>query len=494
MSRFLLAVGFITLGGLLPGEASADKVHSYTFNNATRSVGGIIDSIGGVNGTLIDPAGTYGVIAGGKVDLSRNNGANSDQPGASDPSGIDVGAYIDLPNGFSNSVFATNNAATFEAWITVDQNRNFARIWDFGTSIGGENISNGGNGEYLSLAANGGAGLQFASRESSSNTAIAINQTPAGPVPVGVQSHVVVTIDGNDTSAGPAGTVKLYLNNVAVGSGKIADMLPLDDVANFGSLLPVNQWIGRSQFNNALFDGFYDEFNVYNTALTPAEIDASFVAKPAPFNGPKVSIDRSSGVVTLFNDTGNAQSLTAFSITSGALALDPSGLAPIAGWTTTSTTDGQVSQSGGTPMAIDATGFSLGTVWTRAPFQDLSLEFTLQGGGTGFAAVTYTGDPVLRSDFNLDGVVNLSDYATFLANSYKPVTAPKIDAYFLGDLDGDLDVDSNDFRLFKADFLAAGNALGALAAFEAAAVPEPSSVLLAISAAAATAVAVRRRR
>jgi hypothetical protein len=277
-----------------------------------------------------------------------------------------------------------------------------------------------------------------------------------------------------------------------VGSGKVADMLPVDNVANFGTLLPVNQWLARSQFNDPLFDGFIDEFNAYNTALTPTEISAAFAAGPTPFVGPRVSVDRNTGVVTLLNDTGNPQSLTAFKITSGALALDPTGLAPIAGWTTNSTTDGLVSQTGGPAKPIDATGFSLGTVWTRAPFEDLALEFTLQGGATGFAAVTYTGTAIKRSDFNLDGLVNLLDYDTLLANTYKTVTVPKIDAYFLGDLDGNLVIDRNDFRLFKADFLAAGNAASALTA-AGSAIPEPSSVLLALCGVVALAKARRLR-
>ena len=48
--------------------------------------------------------------------------------------------------------------------------------------------------------------------------------------------------------------------------------------------------------------------------------------------------------------------------------------------------------------------------------------------------------------------------------------------YALGDLDGDLDVDGSDFRLFKEGFLAGGGSLAALQG--AISVPEPSSLAL----------------
>ncbi|QDU89227.1 hypothetical protein Pla175_26140 [Pirellulimonas nuda] len=482
MSRLLFTAVVTGLLAAVAADSQAIKVHSYTFNGDTRAAGGIVDSIGGMNGTLIDPAGTYGVLAGGGIDLTRNNGANSDQPGAVDPSGIDVGAYIDLPNGISNSVFATNNAATFETWITIQQNRTYARLWDFGSSAGGENVSDGA-GEYLSLAATsnaaGAAGaVQFASRESLSGVAEYANGTAA--LPVGQLSHVLVTMDANDTSAGPSGTVKIYVDNVIVSTGKVADNLPLKDVANFGGLLPVNQWLGRSAFDNPLFDGIFHEFNMYNTALTESEINTSFTTGPAAFNGPRVEVNRDTGVVTLLNDTGNAQSLSSYSITSNLMGLDPSGLSPIAGWSTTSTTDGQISQSGGAPQTLTPAGINLGAIWTRSPVEDLELAFTLQGGLAANAAVTYTGAALQRSDLDVDGDIDTADFDIFLANSNTTITASQFDAYFLGDLNGDLKVDRADFRLFKADFLAAGNAVGALAAYSGAAVPEPSSIALAL--------------
>ncbi|MEM9657052.1 MAG: PEP-CTERM sorting domain-containing protein, partial [Planctomycetota bacterium] len=78
------------------------------------------------------------------------------------------------------------------------------------------------------------------------------------------------------------------------------------------------------------------------------------------------------------------------------------------------------------------------------------------------------------------------------ANAYVDITGTAaIDAYFLGDIDGDIDVDRDDFRLFKSDFLAAGGDLAALAAV--ASVPEPATIVL-LSISAVIGMARRRRR
>jgi hypothetical protein len=86
----------------------------------------------------------------------------------------------------------------------------------------------------------------------------------------------------------------------------------------------------------------------------------------------------------------------------------------------------------------------------------------------------------VRSDLNGDGQINVADWTVFIANGYTNLSAETaVGAYRRGDLDGDRDNDIFDYRLFKADYIAA-NGAGAFAALEAA-VPEPATVgLLAI--------------
>jgi hypothetical protein len=42
-----------------------------------------------------------------------------------------------------------------------------------------------------------------------------------------------------------------------------------------------NDWLGRSQFNDALFKGSFDEFRIHEGAMTASQVVASFAAGPS---------------------------------------------------------------------------------------------------------------------------------------------------------------------------------------------------------------------
>ena len=53
-------------------------------------------------------------------------------------------------------------------------------------------------------------------------------------------------------------------------------------------------WLGRSQFNDPLLNGKYNEFRVYEGSMTPSQVSASFAAGPdklpePPQAAPKLS-------------------------------------------------------------------------------------------------------------------------------------------------------------------------------------------------------------
>ena len=85
-ARLLLATGALAT---LATATEAALVHKYTFN------GNAFDSVGGKNGEVIDRTGISS-YTGGALDLTRNNGANSNQDFSL---ATTVGAYVDLPNG-----------------------------------------------------------------------------------------------------------------------------------------------------------------------------------------------------------------------------------------------------------------------------------------------------------------------------------------------------------------------------------------------------------
>jgi hypothetical protein len=82
-------------------------------------------------------------------------------------------------------------------------------------------------------------------------------------LPTGAWKHVAVTL-------GSAGA-RLYVDGVQVGTSTAVTLRPND----LGST--VDNWIGRSEFpSDPYLDGLIDEFRLYGSELSPAEILALF--------------------------------------------------------------------------------------------------------------------------------------------------------------------------------------------------------------------------
>lgn len=492
-ARLLMAAGALATVAA-PVDAATPK-HKYTFNQ-----GNVFDtgsSPSPQSGEVIDRTGISS-YTGGALNLTANNGANSNQD-FSQPT--TVGAYVDLPNGiFTGAVNSgTFGAVTLEIWATPQENRNWARLVDFGTSNGGENVSNGAGGQsYVIMVPQRDVnGQALASAYASTGTE---NFAYAGfPLPTGQKSHMVAVYDQLNTTAGANGTISLYVNNGPVVTAPIPDGMDLDLITDN------NNWLGRAQYGDPLFDGLIDEFRIYDTALTAAEVAASFTAGPEPAPLPVLVVNRTTGAISLANQSGGAINVKGYSITSAGGGLNPATWTsidatnvfdPNGTWTASSSTNLNIAESvtggvldGGTIAANGSA--SIGAAWKKTPVQDLAFSFTLGDGTTGTGQIQYTGDAAKRSDLNGDGAVNAADWALFVPNSFTTFAAdPAVTAYLKGDLDGDKDNDYADFKLFKADFIAV-NGEAAFAALGAA-VPEPAT--LALGGLVAVALVATRRR
>ena len=208
----------------MPGSA-ANLTHRYPFSVDAS------DAVGGSNGQLVGGA----AISGGAVVL---NGSS---------------AYVNLPN----NLVTGYTAITIEAWVTDNGSGNWARIYDFGNSSGGEDFPIG--------SSTSGIQSMFLTPRSSSGTLLGNYTTPSSsqsvewsgtPLPTGVQQHVVWASDA------AAQTAWLYVNGVLVGSNTDMSLTP----AAIGNT--TNDWIGRSQWNDPLFKGSISDFRIYNGALS----------------------------------------------------------------------------------------------------------------------------------------------------------------------------------------------------------------------------------
>ncbi|MBE7501054.1 MAG: Ig-like domain-containing protein [Verrucomicrobiales bacterium] len=234
----------------LPLVTQAGLIHRYSFNETTGTT--VNDSVGGAHGEL---KGNGGFFDGAGRLYLPGGGFSADAPEV-------IAGYVDLPNHIINVL----QNITIETWVTWESSSSsWQRVFDFGTSAGGENVVNGG-GAYLFCSPQGPDNLRFAVRDPV--TGAEPTQLTAR-APLEYQAPVCLTIT-YDTAANVS---RLYSNAVLLVTGPAG--VALKDIND------VNNWLGRSQWNDPMFQGNYDEFRIYDNALNPLEVAASFVAGPA---------------------------------------------------------------------------------------------------------------------------------------------------------------------------------------------------------------------
>ncbi len=247
-------------------DLAGPPVHRYTFDLDAS------DSIGGADGV------PYGDVIFQDGEAVLNNpappasNANDPFPDPALPDKLPPGAYIDLPNGI---ISALGDQATFEAWITWygPDTSSWQRIFDFGTSNGGENFSNtGATSDYIFVTPRSSANtLRFGYNYGDLNNAQYERIIETAPVPTNAEEqHVVVVWDETQTKA------QLYFN----GRLEAEDLQTHMTLADLGEVIDDNNWLGRSQWPDAMFNGSYHEFRIYDRALTPNEILGNYDAGP----------------------------------------------------------------------------------------------------------------------------------------------------------------------------------------------------------------------
>ncbi len=220
----------------------ATLAHRYSFTADAQ------DSVGTAHGSLVNGA----TIVGGAVVLDGIN------------------QYVDLPNG----LVAGYNNITVEAWLIDNTVGNWARLWDFGNSSGGEDFPIG--------AGPVGTQYMFVTPQSSWGGSLRGSYTVSGGgageqtlenvntrLPAGVLKQVVWTSDA------ALHTGLLYVDGLPVATNLNLTVTP----AMMG--ITSNNWLGRSQFGADFFlQASITEFRLYNEALPPAKVRQSFLLGP----------------------------------------------------------------------------------------------------------------------------------------------------------------------------------------------------------------------
>jgi hypothetical protein len=495
--RLLLSAALTTL---LASPASATLRHLYTFNDGTAN-----DTQGSAHGTLFGGAS----ISGGEVLLP---GGPINTP---DTSANNMGPYVDL-NGPAIAV-NTFPALSLELWLKSSPANASPAIYTMGAVLGRHSLNTGGQEQpwsghdYIMLQPTRGGGppaMRAAITNDRHEQEAGVNG--AAQLADGLLHQMVATVNATDFA--------FYLDGVLVGSTPLGDK-------SIAQLANDVAYLGRSTFSDPFLAGSVDEFRIYDHSLPASEVQTRFNAGPVGTGSPavpKLTIDRTTGAMTL-SKQGSGIETFKYTINSPTGALDPTK------WQTVA--DNRDADSGGSFDADDiwtiltSTNFSLseedpvdgssdnggllgagGTTsmpllsnggWIRTYREDVTMTLDILVGGVPTVTpvtVAFTGNggqPYKRSDFNFDNALTATDYNILLSNHLKTLTEtlPSL-SYVKGDVNGDLRNDVNDFRLFKADYIAA-NGEAAFAAL-AGSVPEPTTgALLAMGAAL---VIIRRRR
>jgi len=239
-------------------DVQTGLIHRYTFNDGdVAEIDGqlmALDVVGGADGIIINDTGAA-VVADGLLTLG-NDGSQSSGGAGADASN---GDYVDLPNGLISSL----GALTIEAWCTWNDDTAglWQRVFSFGISNAGEDKSNGAN-SVMYVTANSNSGdlwAEYLPHQASLNPG-------TGAMPL--HQEVLITLVHDDLGK----LDKLFINGIAQAVKK-TNML-LSEVND------KNNWLGRSQWNDEMFVGSYDEFRIHDTALSAEEVLANYLAGP----------------------------------------------------------------------------------------------------------------------------------------------------------------------------------------------------------------------
>ncbi|MDB6070208.1 MAG: hypothetical protein JWL81_1379 [Verrucomicrobiales bacterium] len=160
-------------------------------------------------------------------------------------------SYVQLPPRLGDST-----DFTFAAWVFWNGGANWQRIVDLGD----------GTQKHLFLTPKSGSGnLRFTIKNGGGEQQL--NSTAA--LPVGVWTHVAVTLSGD--------TGKLFVNGAVVNTSTSITINPGD----LGTRL---NYLGKSQFADPLFSGILEDVRIHNTALTDAQVAALVPATPPAFS------------------------------------------------------------------------------------------------------------------------------------------------------------------------------------------------------------------
>ena len=106
-------------------------------------------------------------------------------------------------------------------------------------------------------------------------------------LPTGVEHHVAVVWDevaGTQTLYVDGQRTKFYIGGVPNDEIPFSTSSPILANGSLSMLQDLNNFLGRAQWPDPLFDGLFNEFRIYDYALTGNQVNGNFVAGPDVVN------------------------------------------------------------------------------------------------------------------------------------------------------------------------------------------------------------------
>jgi hypothetical protein len=228
--------------GVLPPEPVCEAVHSYMFEDGTAN-----DSVGSAHGTLIGDA----TIASGSLVLDGD------------------GDWMEMPG----DVIAMNTYSeiSIEAWFTsvAGGNTDYHMLAAFGEEGTGASDSAGykylfitpARGDDVSRAAIQTSSMDDSPWDEESNVDDIVEHDD------GIEHHFVATVNATH--------ITFYIDGELIGSTALAES---NEIAGISQSVA---YLGKSVYPaDPLWAGSIEEFNIYNKALTLAEVEAKYALGP----------------------------------------------------------------------------------------------------------------------------------------------------------------------------------------------------------------------
>ncbi len=321
--------------------------------------------------------------------------------------------------------------------------------------------------------------------------------------------HIVYTRTGSDYS--------YYFDAVKTDIGQLSGNLAGPEVLTIGS----------TGNGDGAFTGALDDVALFGQGLDQAQVNSVFAGDFSIFETPlRLVVDRATGQIGIENDNPFPTGLKGYSIRSAAGALSPTNWKSITENYDMDSQTGTVVDANGNWTALTNSSLAASTelseyqfgvgdggaipanttiwlgeeAWLRGLDEDLTFEYVIPSSleiETGI--VTFVGNsdsPYFRGDLDFDNDIDVDDWTLFAAGMSSDVSSlTRAQAYRLGDLNRDGEINLRDLRLFKSDFDAYTGTPGAFQGMLAAQqVPEPASALVFLSTCVGVAVACYSRR